>query len=77
MTLCYSVSISKAQIYMPETEIIKQRMNSFQTGIPVTKECGNIGAGMVECTYVLYTFIKCFVNDNEIVETSSMSFHWS
>lgn len=61
---------------MPDIEIIKQSMNSCQTGIPVTKDCSNSGAGMVECTYVLYTFIKCFVNDNEIVETSSMSFDW-
>lgn len=53
---------------MPDLEIIQQRMNSFQIGTPVKQDCGNSGVGMVECTYVLYTFIMCFVNDNETVE---------
>lgn len=57
-------------------EIIKQSMNYFQTGIPVTKDCGDSRAGMVECTYVLYTFNNAFVNDNETVETSGMPFDW-
>lgn len=34
----FCVYIDSTDIYMPDIEFIKQSMNSFQTGIPVTKD---------------------------------------